>query len=178
MNALSHLGGHCGITHIDQGAIWVLKAMFQPKSFLDIGCGKGGLKRLIQGESMNWTGVDGDPSCASESIIIHDFIKGKMSGELIADIVWSVEFVEHVDELYLDNVLDALCRAQKAICMTHALPGKKGYHHVNCQSSEYWINHLSSKGFHLHELATKYVRSFSSMKREFMRNTGMVFTRK
>ena len=33
--------------------------------------------------------------------------------------------------------------------MTHAVPGQDGWHHVNCQNSEYWINHLKNRGFEL-----------------------------
>ena len=41
-----HLGGHCGITHLDQGAIdWAIDE-FSVKSMLDVGCGPGGMVQL------------------------------------------------------------------------------------------------------------------------------------
>jgi hypothetical protein len=59
--------------------------------------------------------------------------------------------------------------------MTHALPGKNGHHHVNCRTEDYWIDMFKKYDFSLCEYATREVRQCSTMKREFMRETGKVF---
>jgi uncharacterized protein (DUF1330 family) len=63
--------------------------------------------------------------------------------------------------------------------MTHAVPGQKGWHHVNCQPSEYWINHLSSRGYELLEDDSKTIQKLSASDggKHIARN-GMVFKRK
>lgn len=170
-----HLGGHCHITHIDLGAMAMLKNELALKSVIDVGCGLGHMEKICDSMGISWTGIDGDPLCARENVISHDFTLGEIITEP-RDLVWSVEFVEHVDEKFLPNVMSAFRLASKAICMTHALPGKKGHHHVNCQLPEYWINKITSLGYELNIDLTQKLRSVSSMRREFMRNTGMIFT--
>lgn len=171
-----HLGGHLGITHTDPGSLALLKERLGVRSVLDVGCGPGGMQAVCEGLGLSWTGADGDPACARESVLTHDFTKGPLVTHP-RDLVWSVEFVEHVEERFLPNVLSALMLAAKAICMTHALPGKGGHHHVNCQPPDYWINKLTAAGYELHIPLTQQLRAVSTMRREFMRNTGLVFTK-
>lgn len=177
INKNSHLGGHLNITHIDAGTVSFLRERFDIKTVLDVGCGPGGMQTVCERMGLSWTGVDGDPSCVRDEVIEHDFTKGKISTHK-RDLVWSVEFVEHVEEGHIDNILDALSLATKAVCMTHALPGKKGFHHVNCQNEDYWIEKMDSVGFKLDEQSTQHVRKISTMRREFMRSTGKIFITK
>lgn len=164
------------MTHIDAGSLALLKGKLGIKSVLDVGCGPGGMSSVCQSVGLSWTGVDGDPACVKEGVIAHDFTIGQLATHQ-RDLVWSVEFVEHVDELYLQNVMSAFGLAKKAICMTHAVPGKKGFHHVNCQPPEYWIDKITASGYELDIKLTQQIRAASTMRREFMRNTGMVFTK-
>ena len=63
----------------------------------------------------------------------------------------------------------------KYALITHALPRKKGYHHVNCQTQDYWINIFSKYNFKFDEKTTKIIRAKSSMEREFVRENGLFF---
>jgi hypothetical protein len=67
----------------------------------------------------------------------------------------------------------------KNLIMTHALVGKTGYHHVNCQNAPYWIDKMSEYGFNLDEEKTKQLRIHSTMgkkkKHRFLEKTGMYF---
>ena len=38
-----HLGGHMNKTHLDKGALAWIKNKFNAKTYLDIGCGPGGM---------------------------------------------------------------------------------------------------------------------------------------
>lgn len=169
-----HLGGHAGLTHTDAGAMRFLKDRFCPVSVLDVGCGTGGMEGICLDLGLLWVGVDGDASCAKTNVVTHDFTRGELP-PLKTDLVWSVEFVEHVHPAYLQHTLEALTRGRMALCMSHALPGKYGHHHVNCQPPEYWIDALRLWGFVLDAEGTEGVRAHSSMRREFMRQTGLVF---
>jgi hypothetical protein len=42
--------------------------------------------------------------------------------------------------------------------MTYAEPGQCGWHHVNCQHKEYWVNKLSQIGFMLDPRLTELAR--------------------
>jgi hypothetical protein len=60
--------------------------------------------------------------------------------------------------------------------MTHALPGQAGYHHVNLQPPEYWIQKLEAKGGRLLQEDTDRVRKLAAADGAiYMQNTGLVF---
>jgi hypothetical protein len=168
----SHLGGHANITHIDENVLEHFIKELKCNSFLDIGCGPGGMVKLAKEKGLHATGIDGDTSVKSE--IVHDFTQDKIHLDRTYDIGWSVEFVNHIKPEYIDNIFSAFKQC-KYIVMTHALPGKTGHHHVNCQIPSYWVEQFQSRGFRYDNDLTTVVRRITSMKREFMRMTGMVF---
>ena len=72
----SHLGGHLNKTHNDRGTLLRLMDTYKIKSFLDIGCGPGGMVRIAKMRGLDSLGIDGDWTMAIESeakILIHDF---------------------------------------------------------------------------------------------------------
>lgn len=177
-NENSHLGGHSNITHVDIGALGYIKKTLKIESMIDVGCGKMGMFPIACGFKIKYTGIDGDPNLNHKSnFVSHDYKNGPCVLDQKYDLGWSVEFVEHVDQQYLNNFMDSFKRC-KYVCITHALPGKVGHHHVNCQPSEYWINVFADNGFEYSEAHTKEIKANSSMKREFMCKTGMLFINK
>ncbi len=172
----NHLGGHANITHIDEGAFLYLSAELKIASMLDVGCSIGGMVKLAQRYGIQSDGIDGDVSVLDKfpEVIIHDFSKGKYHSENAYDLIWSTEFLEHVDAQYISNIFSAYCLSPY-VFITHARPGETGFHHVNCQPADYWISVFSSYGYTLSETYTEGVRKASTMKRNFVRNSGMVF---
>jgi len=173
---MEHLGGGGKRCHIDEGALKYAKNKFNITSMVDIGCGIGGMLALANKHNISYKGIDGDPELAmpSPNFIVHDF-RNKFDKELNnIDLAWSVEFLEHVEEEYMENYLAVFRKAKYIIC-TAAPPGKKGWHHVNCQPVKYWINIFEKEGFKFSEKHTKEMKRSSTMKREFMKKTGMVF---
>ena len=60
--------------------------------------------------------------------------------------------------------------------MTHAVPGQPGYHHVNCQPSEYWINHLANRGFTVLREESKQIQRLAKADRaKHIGRNGMIF---
>ena len=56
----AHLGGHQNKTHLDHGALdWLIKTT-NAKTFLDIGCGPGGMVELAKSKGLLVKGIDGD----------------------------------------------------------------------------------------------------------------------
>ena len=181
-----HLGGHLNRTNIDEGALHWLIDKFKPVSFLDIGCGPGGMVEHAASKNLFSVGIDGDPSVAGPNIVTHDFEDGpiNMQHDMLGgvfDIGWSVEFVEHVYEKYMDNYMPAF-KACKVVVITYAPPGTPGHHHVNLQEESYWIKKFNQYGFTYDPSMTTKLRESSTMnlkkkshEKRFVQKRGMVF---
>jgi hypothetical protein len=179
MDLPPHLGGHQGVTHVDEGTLLYLRDKLKVSSMIDIGCGPGGQVMLAQSMGIDSVGLDGDFQLEYPEgieVILQDLTKG--TGEITpVDLAWCVEFLEHIDEEYLYNVFDIFRQCDLVFC-THAPPGKDGVHHVNCQSEEYWIRLFNQNGFSYDIESTRELRKVSTMKREFVRETGKLFVRR
>ena len=174
-----HLGGHENETHIDEGAIRYLINALEIKSVLDIGCGPGGVVELCKKLGLDILGVDGDftverPDSIKDNVVIHDYATGPYIPEKNYDLAWAVEFVEHVDEIYMQNFIESF-KSCKYVLMTHALPGQPGHHHVNCQHASYWLNVMEKNGFEAMPYTLSQVRAASTMKERYVRQQSLFF---
>lgn len=174
-----HLGGHENETHIDDGALSFLIQNYDIQSMIDIGCGPGGMVELANKKGIDVIGVDGDFTLVyNESIKplinLHDFTTGAFIPSKKYDLAWSVEFVEHIEQKFIDNFIDTMkhCRY---VLMTHAFPNQPGHHHVNCQHSSYWIRELSARGFTYDPYTTQSVRNSSTMRERYIRQQSIFF---
>lgn len=178
MNKLPHyLGGHKGRTHIDIGIIEFAKNELKCKSMLDIGCGPGGQTYEADKLGLDAMGIDGDYTLQRDKnalFTLHDFTKGKLFLTKSYDFVWCCEFVEHVEEKYIENYLNLMINSNY-IFMTYSEPGKPGHHHVNCKPKSFWINLMKKNGFIYDPLLTRTSKLKSTMKREFWIENGLVF---
>jgi hypothetical protein len=151
-------------------------------SFLDLGCGPGGMVTAAQQRGLAALGVDGDRTVVPD--LLHDYTSGPLPPERVREIegrlprprlVWSVEFVEHVEETYLPHIAATLALGD-VVFLTHALPGQGGHHHVNEQPSAYWRAVLATLGFRGDEAATDACRAVAANR--YTRATGTVFVRR
>jgi hypothetical protein len=121
-------------------------------------------------------GIDGDTSLNLSHIphAFHDFTLGPYSAPPV-DLVWSCEFVEHVEEQYLPYYMETF-RAGSWLAMTFSV-SRGGYHHVNIKPEAYWIERISAEGFTFLPEITEEARKESTMRRVFFRKFGLVFKR-
>lgn len=173
----SHLGGYWNVKNLwgDPGTwspeIWnkIIKD-FDIQTAVDIGCGLGYSTRYFQQKGVDIVGVEGGENAINNSvfegaIILNDYTKTRaLNDEYLYDLIWSCEFVEHVEEEFIDNFLADFCKG-KYIAMTFAEPGRAGYHHVNCQPQEYWIEKLESRGYKFNEEYTEELREMARKSR-------------
>jgi hypothetical protein len=177
MTLPEHLGGHLNKTHIDEGTLDFIIKIYNIKSFLDVGCGPGGMVELAHQKGLNALGVDGDYTITRfdpDKFIIHDYTTGPLILENNYDLCWSCEFVEHVEEQYIDNYMQTI-KNSTIVIITHAPPGHNGHHHVNCQYADYWINVFSKYGFDYDNEMTKTIGKISTMKKSFLQKNGLFF---
>lgn len=150
-----HLGGAYpeGDSNTIMVDVWgYLLTKFEIKSVLDIGCGFGHcLKWFSENGLCSIKGIEGWDEAVNKSlvpghIIQHDFTTGPAPIAQPFDLAWSAEFLEHVEEKYIPNFMPAFRLARFAV-ITHAEPGQAGFNHVNCQTTDFWVERFAQYGF-------------------------------
>jgi SAM-dependent methyltransferase len=145
-----HLGGNLifGDVNTWSPSAWnYIIEKFKIKNMTDLGSGLGHTAKWFSEKLVDVTAVDGLVYNVKNSIYpttLHDLTNVPFLKSV--DLVYCVEVVEHIEEKYLDNLLTSLTQGDY-LFMTHAIPGQEGWHHVNCQNEEYWINHLLDRNF-------------------------------
>lgn len=122
------------------------------KTVLDIGCGRGDSCLYFKSLNCDVNGVDGSKeaqklSLIPDNFILNDYTAGSAIDAKKFDLVWSCEFVEHVEEKYMNNFLKDFKKG-KYLAITFAGLNQPGHHHVNCNTKEYWIDIMEKNGFH------------------------------
>ena len=121
-------------------------------SIVDIGCGRGYSTKYFSDCGIESVGIEGDPRAIETAvfkgkIILNDYtVSSALTDKDKFDLCYSCEFVEHVEEKYVDNFLYDFAKC-KYVAFTHALPGQGGFHHVNEQNDIYWINKMQDIGY-------------------------------
>lgn len=143
----NHLGGHFGFTAMVVKTFDYIREKYNIRSMLDIGCGPAGMVEYANYKGVYAIGVDGDPDLGEKPYtILHDFTTGQLDLDETFELVYSTEFVEHVEEQYVDNFMK-LFQKGYYVFMSAAPPGQGGHHHVNCKNKDYWIKKFEDCGF-------------------------------
>jgi cyclopropane fatty-acyl-phospholipid synthase-like methyltransferase len=184
-----HLGGY--IAGGDPGTwcpslwSWAIQR-FGARSVLDVGCGEGHSAKFFLEKGCEVLGVEGcrpaiEKTAISGKVAHHDFTTGPFLPPGPFDLIWSCEFLEHVESCYVPNILATFAYAAKAILLTHAFTHQTdGFHHVNCQPTPYWIRRIEAVGFKCHvsfslEARTVTLQDYAGIN-HFARS-GLVFVR-
>ena len=114
-------------------------------------------------------------SLIPEHHVLHDYNDGAFFPAEEFDLVWSCEFVEHVEECYLPNFLATFEASRRYLMVTHAHPWERGHHHVNCQPAGYWVQKVEALGFRFDRART--VESRALVGPGHYRNRGLFFAR-
>ena len=150
------------------------------RSVLDVGCGEGHAAAFFRGLGCTVLGIDGSEqakrhSVISDSHVLHDYTDGPYRPSAAFDLVWSCEFVEHVEERDLPNVLETFRACRRYVMLTYAPPGQPGWHHVNCRPARYWIRKLRGIGFRFDRELTR--ASTRAADPGHYRDKGLLFVR-
>ncbi len=122
------------------------------KRVVDVGCGLGHNAKWFLDYGLEVLGIDGTPDYVtgsilpSDQVMLCDYTHQTTTDLPEFDLCICSEFVEHVEARFIPNFL-ATFRACKYVLMTHGEPGQPGVHHVNCETTQYWIDVMAQAGF-------------------------------
>ncbi len=175
MKAPTYAGGHCGITHVDEGALKFFESL-GCRSLLDVGCGPGGMVQAASARGWRAIGIDVDPALYR----VQGVLLGDVATQPIitlperADLVWSIECAEHIPiegtENYIRMLVDNI--GQWLVITTSQMPGEL---HVNIRPVEEWERMLTAHGLVRRDDVLTQLLAHSTMAREFLRETGRVY---
>lgn len=178
----AHLGGNIkeGDPFTFCPRVWsYLIDRFCVNSMLDLGSGVGHAAEFFFRKGIRTIAVDGLVENLNMSLyptICHDLTKAPVVTNV--DLVNCQEVVEHIEEKYLDNLLSSLS-CGRVVFMTHALPEQKGFHHVNLQPMQYWVQALTERGYNLMAEDTNRIREIAGQEGAlYAHNSGLIFHRR
>jgi len=182
------------------------------KSVLDVGCGRGISTSWFYLQGVKVECVEGSHDAFDRSMLLslmkekdkdvdlskvmveHDFSRGPWWPEQTVDMVWSVEFLEHVGRNFEKNYLTAFKKAAFVV-VTHSNWG--GWHHtevhskfhldhiymqysycvhpcfdvidqtfLNFKDSDWWISRFTMNGFIYSPELTKHIKDLAGMEKK------------
>jgi SAM-dependent methyltransferase len=162
-----HMGGCAlggdGATYYPKMWDYIVKE-YGITSVIDVGCGRAFAADYFKGIGTNVRGVEGCKEAVEASFLepeelsLHDYENdGPFIPEKVYDLAWSCEFVEHIEERYMQNFIETFKRC-RFVAITYAFPGQGGHHHVNEQHEPYWVHHMMLQGFEIDREATQTLR--------------------
>src|SRR5258708_1809861 len=167
-------------------AVWrYLIDRYDVKNAVSFGSGEGHCVQWLLENGVDAHGIEGledgirafnirCPHYAGR-IVQHDYTKGPYwIGE--NDLIWSCEFVEHVEEKFMHHYLRSGFSRGRVVAMTHAFPGQKGHWHVLLRRADFWIQRLLALGFILDNVAIEESRKLAP--ESHWARSGMVFIRR
>ena len=169
--------GSCGITHVDHGMLGWLASEHHVRSLYDIGCGPGGQVRAARDMGLEAMGIDVDPTMYRRpGVALADFCVAPLQLQP-ADAVWSIETAEHIPPESVPAYIETLTSsARRVIVMTASQ--MQAELHVSVHRTEWWIEQVEAHaGWRYLPETPQIIASSSTMDREFLRETGMIFTR-
>lgn len=174
-----HLGGNMieGDPYTYAPSAWkYLISRFAIHSVLDLGSGLGYAADFFHRAGLKVLAAEGmEENCRNAVFPTFQIDLTKSPVFCRVDLVHCQEVVEHIEEDYIDNLLQSLTCGRLTV-MTHAVPGQGGFHHVNLQSSEYWIDHFERRGCSFLHEDTRRVRELARLDgAQYLQMTGLVF---
>lgn len=163
----------------------ILNDHFKPNSVVDIGCANGlhlkafkdlGVKTLIGIEGTKHWGPYIEKYFGSKYYILN--LRDPWNFDWDFDLVMSFEVLEHIEKEYSAQAVDNICSLGSTIICS-ACPIKGGFHHLNPQPKEYWIEKFERREFkYCKDEVEKLESIFQQMRCSGWFKTGLKIFRK
>jgi 2-polyprenyl-3-methyl-5-hydroxy-6-metoxy-1,4-benzoquinol methylase len=135
-------------------ANWLMDDLLQrPGSVIDLGCGPGVYLLPYKMRGCEVLGVDacitGGECLAPEEFERVD-LRLPYTPKHKYDLVICLEVAEHIQEFYVEQLIDNICGCGDTVIFTGATPGQGGTYHFNEQPHEYWLKKFAARGYKVH----------------------------
>ena len=138
----------------------IISEIIKPKSVIDVGCGLGTFLKVFKDEGAKRVlGLDGkwvDLSLLKKNISTSEFIVADLEKEINIneqfDLAISLEVAEHISEDAADQFIRSLTKLSKVVLFSAAVPGQKGYGHINEQWPDYWRKKFASYDYDFYDV--------------------------
>lgn len=173
-NSKDPIGGH---GFYDPNIIDVLRKSI-PKHFriADFGAGLGHYTKALRKAGLNIDAFDGAVGIEQ---VTNGVVKFKDLALIDAkikkyDLVISFEVGEHIPAKYEENFIKNILKTNATyIILSWAIPGQKGYHHVNNKPNSYIKSIMSKNGYNNDLLYETFLRDVAELR--WFKNTIMCF---
>ncbi len=151
---------------------------WNPRTFLDVGCGVGLAMEYLTGKGVECFGIEGSRAAASASPVKNRITIANLNRPIALgrkfDLVWSYEVAEHVHPKYTCTFLNTLIKHGDIVVLSVASPGQGGTGHFNEQPRSYWIRKLADLGLEFNDKFSAYLQTLPD---DYAQNT-MAFARR
>ncbi len=128
-----------------------------PRSVVDIGCGPGGWLEVFHKSGVKeFLGMDGawvpldKLRIPRENFIATDLTK-PLPSQRRFDLVVCLEVAEHLEAQFADTLVSSLTGLGDVLLFSAAIPGQRGFQHVNEQFQDYWVEKFRALGFECYD---------------------------
>ena len=180
-----HLGGFTDIDMMGiSPAVWKhIVKNWTVQSVIDVGCGRGISTSWFYVHGLRTECVEGSHDAIEQSMVPdksilteHDFSRGPWWPQKTFDVVWSVEFLEHVNRQFHFNYVSTF---RKAAILMVSSSAWGGWHHVEVHDDKWWIRKFESYGFRFAGELTREIRDVATqeqLRKEIFPPNGMKYT--
>ncbi|MFH1593602.1 MAG: methyltransferase domain-containing protein [Candidatus Omnitrophota bacterium] len=150
----------------------IIVKIFNPKSVIDFGCGRGEILAPFEKKGLAILGLDGSrvnkkkAGISQDNFLVHDLRNG-YSAVRRYDLCFCFEVAEHIEEKYSRILIAALTKSSPLIIFTASPPGTGGHCHCNEKPAEWWIGEFRKFMYDFDREATE------RLKRDMMKIRGI-----
>jgi 2-polyprenyl-3-methyl-5-hydroxy-6-metoxy-1,4-benzoquinol methylase len=140
---------------------------YNPKTWLDAGCGTGASLEYILRRGISAAGLEFSDLAVIESglekYITQSDLTQAVDLKKVFDVVWCYEVAEHLPESSADQLVDTLVSHGRRVVFSAARPGQGGDGHINEQTKDYWQRKFESIGCTLDVETTSRINSLNEL---------------